>query len=97
MTFIMVSERNFKQNTWNTLTLASRYLSVCIIQDTFQETHKIVILWYMSQAPRRADYKLIKDFNAQSNPDIICWQHMTEKLLWKWPKKRINLILYKYS
>jgi hypothetical protein len=73
MTFIVISERNFKQNTWNTLTLASRYLPVCIIQVTFQETHKIVNLWYMSQAPRTAAYKLITDFNAQSNPDIICW------------------------
>jgi hypothetical protein len=86
-TFIMVSERNFKQNTWNTLTLASRYLPVCIIQVTFQETHKILILWYMSQAPRTADFKLIIDFNVQSNPDIICWQHITENILWKWPKK----------
>lgn len=93
----MVSERNFKQNTWNTFTLASRYLPVCVIQVTLQETNKIPILWYMSQAPRSADHKLITDFDVQSNPDIICWQHMTEEILWKWPEKIMTVILYKYS
>ena len=96
MTFIMVNVRNFKWNTWNTLTLSSCYLPVCIIQVTLQETHKIVISWYMSQAPRTADYKLITDFNAQSNPEIICWKHLTEKILWKLSEKIMNLILHKY-
>jgi len=51
----------------------------------------------MSQAPRAADHKLITDFDVQNNPDIICWQHTTEEILWKWPEKIMNLILYKYS
>jgi len=40
MTFIMVSERNFKQNTWNTLTFASHYLPVCTIQLLFKKPIK---------------------------------------------------------